>query len=155
MRWSPQHPVRATLSRGVLFSGAIIMSESALIGIDLGKHTFHLHGQDRSGREVFRRKCSQAQMMRFFGNVPNRVVVMEACAGSHFVARQRIEMGHTAKLISAQFVRPFVKGNKSDLVDAEAICEAASRPSMRFLTPKTESQQTLSMLASDARIVGA
>ena len=57
------------------------MSESALIGIDLGKHTFHLHGQDKSGREVFRKKCSRAQMMQFFGNVPSCVVVMEACAG--------------------------------------------------------------------------
>ncbi|MBI6554563.1 IS110 family transposase [Pseudomonas veronii] len=122
------------------------MSESALIGIDLGKHTFHLHGQDKSGREVFRKKCSRAQMMQFFGNVPSCVVVMEACAGSHFVARQLMAMGHTAKLISPQFVKPFVKGNKNDFVDAEAICEAASRPSMRFVTPKTESQQTLSVL---------
>lgn len=122
------------------------MSESALIGIDLGKHTFHLHGQDKSGREVFRKKCSRAQMMQFFGNVPSCVVVMEACAGSHYVARQLAAMGHTAKLISPQFVKPFVKGNKNDFVDAQAICEAASRPSMRFVTPKTESQQTLSVL---------
>ena len=122
------------------------MSESALIGIDLGKHTFHLHGQDKSGREVFRKKCSRAQMMQFFGNSPSCVVVMEACAGSHHVARQLAAMGHTAKLISPQFVKPFVKCNKNDFVDAEAICEAASRPSMRFVTPKTESQQTLSVL---------
>jgi transposase len=129
-----------------LFSEAIIMSESALIGIDLGKHTFHLHGQDKSGREVFRKKCSRAQMMRFFGNVPSCVVVMEACAGSHFVARQLMAMGHTAKLVSPQFVRPFVKDNKNDFVDVKAICEADSRPSIRFVTPKTESQQTLSVL---------
>ena len=122
------------------------MSESALIGIDLGKHTFHLHGQDKSGREVFRKKCSRAQMMQFFGNSPSCVVVMEACAGSHHVARQLAAMGHTAKLISPQFFKPFVKGKKNDFVDAEAICEAASRPSMRFVTPKTESQKTLSVL---------
>ena len=85
-------------------------------------------------------------MMQFFGNVPSCVVVMEACAGSHYVARQLAAMGHTAKLIFPQFVKPFVKGNKNDFVDAEAICEAASRPSMRFVTPKTESQQTLSVL---------
>ena len=85
-------------------------------------------------------------MMQFFGNSPSCVVVMEACAGSHHVARQLAAMGHTAKLISPQFVKPFVKGNKNDFVDAEAICEAASRPSMRFVTPKTESQQTLSVL---------
>lgn len=122
------------------------MSESALIGIDLGKHSFHLHGQDKSSREVFRKKLSRPQMMHFFGNLPSCVVVMEACAGAHFVARQLTAMGHTAKLISPQFVRPFVKGNKNDFVDAEAICEAASRPSMRFVTPKTEAQQTLSVL---------
>ena len=122
------------------------MSESALIGIDLGKHTFHLHGQDKSGREVFHKKCSRAQMMQFFARLPSCVVAMEACAGSHYVARQLAAIGHTAKLISPQFVKPFVKGNKNDFVDAEAICEAASRPSMRFVTPKTESQQTLSVL---------
>ena len=122
------------------------MSELALIGIDLGKHTFHLHGQDKSGREVFHKKCSRAQMMQFFARLPSCVVAMEACAGSHYVARQLAAMGHTAKLISPQFVKPFVKGNKNDFVDAEAICEAASRPSMRFVTPKTESQQTLSVL---------
>jgi len=122
------------------------MSESALIGIDLGKHNFHLHGQDKLGREVFRKKCSRPQMMQFFANVPSCTVVMEACAGAHFVARQLMSMGHTAKLISPQFVRPFVKSNKNDFVDAEAICEAASRPSMRFVSPKTEAQQTLSVL---------
>ena len=122
------------------------MIQSALIGIDLGKHNFHLHGQDKSGREVLRKKLSRAQMMQLFGNMPSCVVVMEACAGAHFVARQLAAMGHTAKLISPQFVKPFVKGNKNDFVDAEAICEAASRPSMRFVTPKTESQQTLSVL---------
>lgn len=122
------------------------MGESALIGIDLGKHNFYLHGQDKSGHEVFRKKLCRAQMMRFFGNLPSCTVVMEACAGSHYVARQLAAMGHTAKLISPQFVKPFVKGNKNDFIDAEAICEAASRPSMRFVTPKTESQQTLSVL---------
>ena len=122
------------------------MIQSALIGIDFGKHNFHLHGQDKSGREVFRKKLSRAQMMQLFGNMPSCVVVMEACAGAHFVARQLAAMGHTAKLISPQFVKPFVKGNKNDFVDAEAICEADSRPSMRFVTPKTESQQTLSVL---------
>ncbi|UHG95127.1 IS110 family transposase [Pseudomonas sp. 7-41] len=122
------------------------MSELALVGIDLGKHTFHLHGQDVSGREMFRKKLSRVQMMRFFGNCPTCTVVMEACAGSHFVARELATMGHVTKLISPQFVRPFVKSNKNDFVDAEAICEAASRPSMRFVSPKTEAQQTLSVL---------
>jgi len=122
------------------------MSELTMVGIDLGKHSFHLHGQDKTGREVFRKKLSRQQMMQFFSNLPVCTVVMEACAGAHFVARQLIVMGHEAKLISPQFVRPYVKGNKNDFVDAEAICEAASRPSMRFVSPKTEAQQTLSVL---------
>jgi transposase len=122
------------------------MSELAMVGVDLGKHSFHLHGQDKTGREVFRKKLSRQQMIRFFSNLPACTVAMEACAGAHFVARELMVMGHEAKLISPQFVRPYVKGNKNDFVDAEAICEAASRPSMRFVSPKTEAQQTLSVL---------
>ena len=82
------------------------MSESALIGIDLGKHTFHLHGQDATGREVFHKKFSRPQMMVFFSNLPACTVVMEACAGAHFVARQLMAMGHTAKLISPSIRAP-------------------------------------------------
>jgi len=122
------------------------MSDSELIGIDLGKNSFRLHDQDQSGCEVFHKKLSRTQMMQFFSNLPSGVVVTEACAGSHFVTRQLVVMGHTAKLIPPQLVKHFVKGNKNDLVDAEAICEAASRPSMRFVPPKTESQQTLAVL---------
>lgn len=122
------------------------MSDLALVGIDLGKHTFHLHGQDQPGRELFRKKLSRQQMMQFFANLPACTVVMEACAGAHFVARELTALGHQAKLISPQFVKPFVKGNKNDFVDAQAICEAASRPTMRFVSPKTEAQQTLSVL---------
>lgn len=96
------------------------MSELALVDIDLGKHSFHLHDQDKSGRELFRKKLSRQQMMRFFGNLPACSVVMKACAGAHFVARQLIATRHQSKLISPQFVRPFVKGNKNDFVDTEA-----------------------------------
>jgi len=131
---------------GCFISEAIIMSSVALVGIDLGKHSFHLHGQDNVGREVLRRKATRQQMMRLLGNLPRCTVAMEACAGSHFLARQLVAFGHEVKLISPQFVRPFVKGNKNDFIDAEAICEAASRPTMRFVTPKTEAQQTLSVL---------
>lgn len=92
--------------------------------------------------------------MRLFGNLPACVVVMEACAGAHFVARQLMTMGHEAKLTSPQFVRPFVKGNKNDFVNAEAICEAASRPSMRFAPAKTEAQQYPFSSASSARVTG-
>lgn len=121
------------------------MNTVTLIGIDIGKHTFHLHAQDKSGKEVSRKKCSRLQMMRFLANHPPCTVVMEACAGSHYLARELTTMGHETKLISPQFVKPFVKSNKNDFVDAQAICEAASRPSMRFVTPKSPEQQTLSV----------
>jgi len=77
--------------------------------IDIGKHTFHLHAQDKFGKEVAREKCSRPQMMRFLANHPPCTVVMEACAGSHCLAREIKAMGHEAKLISPQFVKPFVK----------------------------------------------
>jgi transposase len=117
-----------------------------LVGIDLGKHTFHLHGQDGRGKAVFRKKMGRKQLIEFFATFHSCTVVMEACAGSHHMARKLAAFGHQVKLTSPQFVRPFVKSNKNDFVDAEAICEAASRPAMRFVTPKTESQQTLSAL---------
>ena len=122
------------------------MKDVTLVGIDLGKHSFHLHGQDRDGRAVFRKKLGRQQMMQFLGNLPCCMVAMEACAGAHFIARELIRQGHQIRLIAPQFVKPFVKGNKNDFIDAEAICEAASRPSMRFVAVKAETQQTLSVL---------
>lgn len=122
------------------------MQTVTLIGIDLGKHAFHLHGQDRHGKAVFRKKVSCKQLLAFLANFHTCTVVMEACAGAHHWARRLMALGHQVKLISPQFVRPFVKSNKNDFVDAEAICEAASRPSMRFVPPKTEAKQILSTL---------
>lgn len=122
------------------------MQDVRLVGLDLGKHGFHVHGQDCSGKALLRKKFSRKQLMEFFCNFKPCTVVMEACAGAHHMARQLSRFGHEVKLISPQFVRPFVKGNKNDFIDAEAICEAACRPSMRFVTPKTESQQCLSAL---------
>lgn len=122
------------------------MKPVALIGIDLGKHSFHLHAKDGSGHEVFRKKTTRQQLIRLLANQPACTVVMEACAGSHCLAREITALGHEVKLISPQFVRPFVQGNKNDFIDAQAICEAACRPSMRFVTPKNEAQQTLSVL---------
>lgn len=122
------------------------MEDVTLIGIDLGKHSFHLHGQDRRGKAVFRRKFSRKQLIEFLAPFHRCTVVMEACAGAHHMARHLASFGHDVKLINPQFVRPFVKGNKNDFIDAEAICEAASRPNMRFVTPKTEAQQMLGAL---------
>ena len=88
------------------------MSTVARVGIDLGKHSFHLHGQDKAGREVFRKKATRLQMMRLLGNLPACTVALEACTGAHFIARQLITTGHEVKLIAPQFVRPSVKSNK-------------------------------------------
>jgi transposase len=122
------------------------MQDVTLIGIDLGKHSFHVHGQDRHGKALLRKKFSRKQLIEFFAAFHACTIVMEACAGAHWMARKLASHGHCVKLISPQFVRPFVKSNKNNFVDAEAICEAASRPSMGFVTPKTEAQQTLSAL---------
>lgn len=128
------------------------MNEVTLIGIDLGKHVFHLHAQDAKGHEVFRRKLSRAQLLPFFSNLKAVTVVMEACAGSHWLARRLNELGHVARLISPQYVRPFVKSNKNDYVDAEAICEAASRPAMRFVEPRTETAASGSLASRPRRL---
>lgn len=120
------------------------MEDITLIGIDLGKHSFHVHGQDRHGKALLRKKFSRKQLIEFLAKFHACTVVVEACPGAHHMARQLAGFGHEVKLISPQFVRPFVKSNKNDFVDAEAICEAAGRPSMRFVTPKNEAQQTLS-----------
>ncbi len=122
------------------------MENIALIGIDLGKNSFHIHCRDRRGKAVYRKKFTRPKLIEFLATCPATTIAMEACGGSHFMARKLEELGHFPKLISPQFVRPFVKSNKNDFVDAEAICEAASRPSMRFVQPRTESQQAMRAL---------
>ncbi|WP_099143513.1 IS110 family transposase, partial [Xenorhabdus kozodoii] len=112
----------------------------------LGKHSFHIHCQDKQGNTLLRKKLTRSKLTDFLSTSASALVVMESCAGAHFMARHIQKLGHQVKLISPQFVRPFVKSNKSDFIDAEAICEAASRPSMRFVTPRTEEQQAMSAL---------
>jgi transposase len=108
----------------------------AILGIDLAKSVFHLHGADARGREVLRKRLSRAQLLPFIANLPRCVVAMEACSGAHNWAREVTRLGHTARLINPQFVKAFVKSNKNDRNDAEAICEAAARDSMRFVAVK-------------------
>lgn len=117
-----------------------------ITSIDLGKNCFHLHGQDDRGQELFHHKLSRAKVFAFIANLPPCIVAMEACGGAHFMGRFVASCGHTPKLIAAQHVRPYVKSNKNDFADAEAIGEAASRSAMRFVALKTEAQQALSML---------
>lgn len=122
------------------------MENIALIGIDLGKNSFHIHCQDQHGKAIYRKKFTRQKLYEFLVTCPATTIVMEACGEVHFMVRKLSELGHTPKLISPQFVRPFVKTNKNDFVDAKAICEAASRPSMRFVKPRTESQKAMHAL---------
>ncbi|BBP97551.1 IS110 family transposase [Burkholderia sp. SFA1] len=119
------------------------MANAALVGIDLGKHVFFLHAQDRHGNQVWRKRMTRKQLYEWLATCSACVVAMEACAGAHWLARKFQSFGHQTRLIAPQFVRPFVKGNKTDFADAQAICEAACRPSMRFVAVKSAQQQTL------------
>ncbi len=121
------------------------MNNVAIAAIDLGKHTFHLHAQDDRGHEVYAQKFTRTALTRHLANLAPCTVVMEACGGAHFMAQEVAKLGHTPKLIAPHLVRPYVKSNKNDFADAEAICEAATRPTMRFVPPKTQAQQALAM----------
>ena len=111
------------------------MSEVAIIGIDLAKRVFQLHGARDDGTVVFRKKLSRGQVLVFFARQPNCVVAMEACATAHGWGREFEKLGHSVRLIPPVYVKPFVKRQKNDAADAEAIVEAALRPTMRFGTP--------------------
>jgi len=97
------------------------------MGIDLGKTVFHLVGLDSGGAVVVRKRCSRTQLLAYTANMPTSLIGLEACSGAHFLGRALRKQGHDARLIIAQFVKPFVKSNKSDYVDAEAIAEAVGR----------------------------
>ena len=116
------------------------------IGLDLAKNVFHVHGVDIQGKKVLGRQLKRSQMMEFFQKLSPCLIGMEACASSHYWARTLAVMGHDVKLIAPQFVKPYVKGNKNDANDAEAICEAVSRPNMRFVPVKTIEQQDIQAL---------
>ncbi len=113
------------------------------IGIDLAKSVFQLHGVDSKGRTVLRKRLSRAQLPGFLANLPRCVVGMEACASAHHWAREIQKLGHDVRLVNPRFVKAYLKSNKSDPNDAEAICEAAGRPSMRFVPVKSVEQQDL------------
>ncbi|MGE8451401.1 MAG: IS110 family transposase, partial [Pseudomonadales bacterium] len=114
-----------------------------MIGVDLAKRVFAVHGADARGNPVLRKTLRREQMVPFFTRLRPCVVAMEACGSAHFWARKLESLGHTVKLIAPQFVKPYVKGNKHDAADAAAICEAESRPSMRFVAVKTPQAQAV------------
>lgn len=116
------------------------------IGIDLGKTVFHLVGLNQRGEAVVRKKFSRAQLLRFTANLKVELIGMEACGGAHFLGRALREQGHEVRLMPAQYVKPYVKTNKSDYIDAEAIAEAVTRPTMRFVPIKTEDQLDMQSL---------
>ncbi|MGI3104103.1 IS110 family transposase [Vibrio alginolyticus] len=122
------------------------MKNTHIIGIDLGKNSFHLVGHDQSGRQVFKKKLTRQKLLEFLSFHEPVIIAMESCGGSHWLARKCAEFGHTTKLIPPQYVKPYVKTNKNDFIDADAIAEAASRPTMRFSSAKTESAQVVNVI---------
>jgi transposase len=116
------------------------------VGIDLGKTTFHLVALDDNGKVLLKRKFTQKQLITFTANMQTSLIGMEACGGAHFLGRALRAQGHDVKLIPAQFVKPFVKSNKNDFIDAEAIAEAVDRQNMRFVPIKTDDQLDLQAL---------
>jgi transposase len=127
----------------------------AIVGLDIAKHVFQLHGTDAAGKAVLRRKLRRAEVVPFFANLHHCIVGIEACGGAHYWARRLNAVGHTVRLMAPQFVKPFVKSNKNDANDAEAICEAVARPSMRFVPAKSVEQQDIQLLHRvRSRLVG-
>ena len=116
------------------------------IGIDLGKTVFHLVGLNQRGEVVVRKKFSRKQLLHFTANLQVKLIGMEACGGAHFLGRALREQGHEVRLMPAQYVKPYVKTNKSDYIDAEAIAEAVERPKMRFVPIKSDDQLDLQSL---------
>jgi len=122
------------------------MQEITTIGLDIAKSVFQVHGIDASGVVIIRRQLRRRQVLPFFRKLPTCVIGIEACATSHHWARELEKIGHDVRLMPARYVKPYVKRNKNDAADAEAICEAVMRPTMRFVPIKTSEQQSVLML---------
>ena len=122
------------------------MADVRVIGLDIAKSVFQVHGIDAAGATVLRKRLTRSRLLPFFEKLPPCVVGIEACATSHFWARELMKLGHDVKLMPAQYVKPYVRRQKNDMADAEAIAEAVTRPSMRFVAPKSPAQQSAMML---------
>jgi transposase len=125
--------------------------EITRVGLDLAKSVFQVHGVDRAGHKILGKKLKREQVLAFFATLPACLVGMEACGGAHYWARKLQALGHTVKLIPPQYVKPYVKTQKNDALDAEGICEAVGRPNMRFVAVKTLEQQSMLMLHNARR----
>src|SRR3954462_6725511 len=117
------------------------MNQVSTVGLDLAKYIFQLHGADSAGAVVFRQKLRRGQLLAFLATLPPCTVAMEACGSARYWGREIAKLGHTGRLIAPAYVKPFVKRQKNDMADAEAICEAAQRPTMRFVAVKSEQAQ--------------
>ena len=122
------------------------MTKVTIVGLDLAKSVFQVHGGDKEGRPVVRKKLRRGQVLAFFAGLSPCLIGLEACASAHYWARELRALGHAVRLIPPQYVHPFVKTNKNDATDAEAICEALMRPTMRFAAVKSAEQQSVLML---------
>jgi transposase len=122
------------------------MSEITTIGVDVAKHVFQVHGIDAQGTTVLRKRLRRGQVLAFFSRIPRCVVGLEACATAHYWARELGAIGHEVRLMPAQYVKAYIKRNKPDAADAEAICEAVGRPTTRFVPVKTADQQAAVLL---------
>jgi len=122
------------------------MGNVTTIGLDLAKSVFQVHGINVEGAAVLRQRLTRGRMLKFFGKLPPSLIGIEASASSHYVARALIALGHEVKLMPAQYVKPYVNRGKNDAADAEAICEAVTRPTMRFVGIKSPEQQSAMML---------
>lgn len=127
-------------------SGGSIMSNIKVLGIDLAKDVFQLHGTDAKGNCVLKKRLSRSKLIQYMSQLPSCLVGIEACGGAHYWARLFISMGHTVKMMAPQFVKPYVKSNKNDANDAEGVNEAVTRPTMRFVPIKGIEQQDILLL---------
>ena len=132
------------------------MPITSVVGLDTAKNVFQLHGFDRDGKLTFKKRLRRAQLTDFFANLPQCVIGLEATQGAHHWARVLETFGRTARLVAPQFVRPYLLSQKNDANDADAICEAVSRPQMRFVARKTVEQQDLQALHRiRSRLIGS
>ena len=122
------------------------MADIVTIGLDIAKSVFQVHGVDATGQVVVRRQVRRSHVLKFFAGLAPCVVGVEACATSHYWSRELRTLGHSVKLMPPSYVKPYVKRQKNDMADAEAICEAVTRPTMRFVETKTPEQQSVLML---------